>query len=149
MSFQEKRMVISFVSTLLVFSIYGAVIFQMHQHGRFDGADATSLLGRAILILIVGAIILNIALTIIFSIVMAIAQRESDPSFVVDERDRHIELRATAISYYVFGTGFTLSMVALALGQPALWVFNMIVASFGVATLVEILAQIYFYRRGF
>jgi hypothetical protein len=149
MTFQEKRMVASIFTTLLVFGIYFAAMIQMVQGGRFDGADASSLLGRSILILIVCSIILNIILTILFNIVFAIADRESNPSFVVDERDRLIELRANTISHYAFGAGFILSMVALAVGYSPFLVFNLIVASFGTASLVENAVQLCFYRRGF
>lgn len=149
MSFQEKRMIASIVTTLVVFGIYFLVIFGMYQDGRFSGEDAFSLLGKSILVLIVGAIVLNIALTILFSIFLAIANRESNPSFVVDERDRQIELKASNISHYVFGAGFVLSMIAMATGQTPFLALNLIVGSFGVASLVECAIQIALYRRGF
>ncbi len=148
MSFQEKRMIASIVTTFVVFGTYFLVIFGMYRDGRFAGGDAFSLLGQSILVLIVGGIVLNIVLTILFSIVLSIANRESNPSFVVDERDRQIELRASNISHYVFGAGFILSMIAMATGQTAFLVFNLIVASFGVASLVECVTQITLYRRG-
>lgn len=149
MTFQEKRMIASIVTTIVVFGTFFLVILGMYQDGRFAGGDAFSLLGRSILVLIVGAIVLNVVLTILFSIVHSIANRESDPSFTVDERDRQIEQRASTISHCVFGAGFVLSMIALASGQTPFMVFNLIVASFGVASLVQCGTQIFLYRRGY
>ena len=149
MSYQEKRRIASIISSVLVFGVYFAIVIQMHQEGRFAGANATSLLGKSILLLIVGAIITNIVVTILFNIVSAIAEGESNPSFVVDERDKLIELKGMRISEWVTGFGFALSMGLLALGQSALLVFNVIVCGFALGDVVGSVAMLRIHRRGF
>jgi hypothetical protein len=134
---------------VLVFGIYYAVVIQMVQDGCFDEADATALLGKSILLLIIGGIVLNIIMAIVFNIVFAIAENESQPSFVVDERDKLIELRGLRISFYITGAGVILAMGALALGQSALLVFNLIVASFALGDVIGNIVMLRIYRRGF
>ena len=80
MPYQEKRIIASILNSVLVFGIYYAIVVQMFQNGRFDGADATTLLGKSILLLIVGGIVLNSLITIIFNILFAIAKQESNPN---------------------------------------------------------------------
>jgi hypothetical protein len=149
MSYHEKRSVASIVSTLLVFGTYYAAMIWMYQDGRFEGPDAASLIGLSILILIACAIAFNIVVTILFSIVFAIAEGDSHPSFVVDERDKLIELKGLRISAYLVGAGFVLSMAALALGQPVFLVFNFIVSSFAFGDVISNIAKLRMYRRGF
>ena len=149
MSYQEKRSIASVVSTLLVFGTYYMAMLWMYQAGRFGGPDAASLIGLSILTLIAGAIAFNIVTTILFSIVFAIAEGDAHPSFVVDERDKLIELNGLRVSAYLVGAGFILSMAALALGQPVFLVLNLIVFSFAFGDVIANCAKLRMYRRGF
>lgn len=149
MSYQEKRIVATIVSAVLVFGGYYAVVIQMAQNGRFDGADATALLGKSILVLIFAGIVLNILITIAFNILFAIAGKESNPSFVVDERDKLIELRGLRTAFRLTSVGVILAMGALALGYSIFLVLNMIVASFAVGDLIGNIVMLRNYRRGF
>jgi len=149
MSYQEKRSIASIVSTLLVFGTYYMAMLWMYQAGRFEGPDAASLIGLSILTLIAGAIAFNIVTTILFSIVFAITEGDAHPSFVIDERDKLIELNGLRVSAYLVGAGFILSMAALALGQPVFLVLNLIVSSFAFGDVVSNIAKLRMYRRGF
>jgi hypothetical protein len=149
MTYQEKNAITSLISTFIVFGIYYFQIFQFYQAGRFDAADANSFLGKAILVLIFGGIVVTIITAIVFNILHAIATNDPKPSFVVDERDQMIELRSTRVSYYVMGAGFVCSMGVLAMGHSPILVFNLIVTSFGIGATIEGVMRLIYYRRGY
>ncbi|MCP4418127.1 MAG: hypothetical protein GY805_16005 [Chloroflexi bacterium] len=91
---------------------------------------------------------MSIITAILVSIIQAIATREKEPS-LLDERDQLIHLKADRNSYTVFGSGFLLAMIMLAVGLPPLVMFNLIVFSVFGAGIVGYITQIYLYRRGF
>ncbi|HFE39444.1 MAG TPA: hypothetical protein ENK06_13700 [Gammaproteobacteria bacterium] len=137
------------IASLLVFGVYAYFVLQLYQEGRFVGPEGVQLIGKSILWLIGGGIVFNIIVHIVFNIIFAIADRDENPSFVVDERDRMIELRALRVAYYVLGIGFVSAMIALALGQGVLVTFNVIIFSFFMSGIIESLMQLFYYRRGF
>ncbi len=149
MPYQEKSAIISVFVGVIIFALYFYFTWQNFQSGLFEGADAGAQIGRSILWLIGGGIILNIIAHIGFSIIHAIVTNDQKPSFVVDERDKLIELLSLRFAYYIFGAGFLISMIALALNQSFFIVFNIIIFSAFIASLVEGLMQIFLYRRGF
>jgi len=149
MSYQEKRAIASIISSVIMFGIYYMIIYRMYRDGSFAGADAGSLLGKSVLILIAGGIILHIIVTIICNILFALAERECNPSYVVDERDKLIELRSMRFSEWVTGLGFVLSMIALAMGQPAFLVINLIVGAFALGSVMGSVAMLAIHRKGF
>ena len=74
--------------------------------------------------------------------------KEEEPS-LSDERDQLIDLRANRISYAVFGVGFIISMVSLAVGMRPLVMFNLIIYALFGASIVGYITQLVLYRRGF
>ncbi len=149
MNHQVKTTYAGLFSGILIFALYFWRISFLHGQGRFEGADAMSLLAKTFLLMIPSGIFITIVSMILFSIIFAIATNDANPSFVVDERDRLIELRALRWSYYIFGAGFIGSMIALALGYTAFTVFNLIIGSMMLATLAEGLIQLAMHRRGY
>lgn len=149
MSYQEKSIYVNLFSSILLFAIYGYFMMQMYQEGQFVGEAGAQLIGKSILWLMGAGVVLLIVGHIVFNIVYAIVKQESNPSFVVDERDKLIELRALRVAYYVLGAGFVGAMVALAMGQGVFVTFNILIASLLVSGLSESLTQLILYRRGF
>ncbi len=149
MSHQVRTTYASLFSGILIFVLYFWRISYLNGQGRFDGPDAMAVLAKTFLLMIPGGIILTIISMILTSIIFAIATNDAKPSFVVDERDRMIELRALRVSYYIFGAGFIGAMVALALGQTVFTVFNLIIAAMMLATIAEGLIQLALHRRGY
>ncbi len=149
MPYQEKSAIVSLISGVVVFALYYYFIRQMYQAGAFEEPGAGAEIGKSILWLIFGGIVVNIIGHIVFSTIYAIANREDAPSIVVDERDKLIELRALRVAYYIFGAGFVAAMIALALEQTYFLTFNILIFSFFVAGVAEGLMQVYLYRRGF
>ncbi len=149
MTYQEKNVAVSLISGVIVFALYAYFTRQMYQAGVFEGPGAGAQIGKSILWLIFGGIIVHIIAQIIFSIAHAIITKEAKPSSVVDERDRLIELRALRVAYYIIGAGFVGAMIALALEQTYFLTFNIMIFSFFAASVVEGLVQLFLYRRGF
>ena len=149
MTYQEKNVLVSLVSGVIVFALYAYFTRQMYQAGAFEGPDAGAQIGMSVLWLVFGGIVVHIIAQIVFSTAHAIIAREAKPSPVVDERDRLIELRALRVAYYIIAMGFVGAMIGLALGQTYFATFNIIVFSFFAASLVEGLVQLFLYRRGF
>ena len=149
MNFEVKNIYAGFISTVIIFTTYFIIVSGMYSEGRFEGAEGNALLGKAIVSLIVGGIIVHIVIAILTSIVMAIATNDPKPSFVVDERDKLIELRGLRVSYHVFGAGYVAAMIVLAFGVEVFWVFNLLLASCAISVLAEGLIRLRYYRRGF
>lgn len=149
MNFEVKNIYAGFVSTAIIFTTYFIVVSEMYSEGRFDAANGNALLGKAILSLMVGGIVVHIVVMILTNIVLAIATNDPKPSFVVDERDKIIELRGLQVSYFVFGAGYVGAMIMLAMGFAVFWVFNMLLAACAVSVLVEGAIRLFYYRRGF
>lgn len=148
MSYQERRAIVSFVSTALIAMIYAAIMVQRYPAGDAYSADVFRFWGAFILILIPVSIIAKILVTIGFSIVNTIATREEDQE-VMDERDKLIELRATRNSQYVFGIGVVLAMSALVIDQTPSVMFALLFCAGVVSELVSEASTFFIYRRGF
>ncbi|MBL1434581.1 MAG: hypothetical protein COB08_000070 [Rhodobacteraceae bacterium] len=149
MNFEVKNIYAGFASTIIIFTIYYIVVSGMHSAGRFEGPEGPALLGKAILALMAGGIVVHIVMLILANIVFAILQRDSKPSFVVDERDKLIELRGLRVSYYVFGTGYVAAMIGMAMGLSVFWVFNLLLVFCALSALIEGVVKLALYHRGF
>lgn len=150
MSHEEKNTYAHLASTALVTAAYFIYVSQLAGSGAFDGPDGLAALGRTVLLVMVGGgIVANIVIVILFNIGFAIAAGDPNPSFATDERDKLIELRSFRVAALGLGVGFVSSMGALALGQPAFVVINMIVATGALADLLASAVKLLEYRRGF
>ena len=148
MSYQERRAIVNFISSILITALYSLYMFQ-----RYPDADAYSVevfryWGWFILILIPVSIVARIIIYIIFIILNTIATRELEPS-ISDERDKLIELKSARISLYVFTLGFLLAMISLVLEQTPSVMFIILISAGLLSDTLNELAQFYFYRRGF
>jgi hypothetical protein len=147
MSFQEKKNIVSLISTFLIFGSYWLYVFQKHPFGSLDQENTLSFWGSFILILIPVTIAAKIIISIVFTVINRIATNEQEPSFS-DELDKLIELKATRNSHYVFLLGFVLSMVTLVMDMPANTMFIILICSGFVSEVIGYISQLYFYRKG-
>ncbi|MEQ8673862.1 MAG: hypothetical protein RLP44_12680 [Aggregatilineales bacterium] len=149
MSYQEKNITVSMISTLLIFAYYLARMFQLLQQDSIDPAEVYSLWG----IIVVLGIVVNIASTIITYIVLEIFHIviKGDPpdSQVTDERDELIDLKGTRNTAYVMGAGMLISMASQIVDMPPLTMFNLLFFFAILSAIVGDFSQLYFYRRGF
>jgi MFS family permease len=149
MSAQERRSLISLVSNVLIFGIFFAIILGQYQDGRFDGEDASRLIGQAVLWLIGAQIVAAIVGAILLAIITAVVTGRNPEPDVTDERDKLIELRALRVSFYLFGAAFVGVILAMALGTTFVVAFLAIIISLAVADAFGNVVRIWLYRRGF
>ena len=148
MSYQEKKMIVNIISTILIFGIYSIYVYNKHETGEIDLINDLSQWGIFFLILIPVSIVANIIIEIIFHIIHYITNAEDDPS-IVDERDKMIFMKGVRNSYIVFIFGFLASMVTLALDYP-IHIMFLVLFGFGfISSIIADITQFYFYRRGF
>lgn len=147
MSFQEKKNIVSLITTLLIFSLYSMYVFQKYQEGSFHTSNAFSFWGAFILILIPVSILAKIIIHIVFSIINTIATNEKEPR-ITDELDQLIELKSTRNSHYVFIIGFLLAMIPLVMDQPPYVMFIILISSGLLSEVIGVITQLYLYRRG-
>lgn len=148
-SYQEKSIVISLIGSILVYIVFGALVVQRYRTGGFDSATVFQFWGRAFLLLIGVQIGLAIIGHIVLHVIHAVAAREDEIPTFEDERDKLIELKATRNSSVVFGVGFVISMIALAVGiSPTVMPVIMMIFIMAAEILGNI-SKLYLYRRGF
>lgn len=147
MSYQEKKSIVSLISTLLIFGFYCMYVFQKYPAGSLDQADTFRFWGSFILILIPVTITAKIIISIVFNIIHRIATNEAEPSFA-DELDKLIELKATRNSHYVFTFGFLLAMGSLVMDMQPTVMFIILIGSGLVSEIVGVITQLYHHRKG-
>jgi len=147
MSYHERRAFASLISTIVISAIYFVYVFQRYP-GNSYSADAFRFWGSSIFLLVPLSIVAQIVVQIASSIVNSMAPHEKE-SFVADERDKLIELRALRNSLYVFVLGFSLAMGSLVVEMPPSVMFIILFFSGFVSGMVGYISQLYFYRRGF
>lgn len=147
MDLKERRILVSLIGSVLVLSIYSMLVYYKYIAGNTEVLNDLRFLGKSFLILIPVAIVIQIIIQIVFAIVTKIASDEDiDP--IEDERDKLIELKAIKISHYIFLIGFMLAMGCLALGMKP-WVMIVVLISSGfVASVVNEILRLYYYRKG-
>jgi len=148
MSYQGNQTIAYLISSLLGAGIYSFYAIQQYQRGGFASTTISSQWGTAMLVVIGIQIILSIVSAFLVTILQAIREREEKPS-LADERDQLIELKANKIAYSVFGIGFLIAMITLAVGLRPLVMFNMLIVSLYTAAILGYIVQLSLYRRGF
>ncbi len=148
MSYHEKNNYVELLSTLVVFGFYFTRMFALFTNGDMAGENANMLLGQNILWLLGISVVVHIVGHIVFATAMTIITKDHDPSYVIDERDKLIELKGMRVGYYVLGGGFVCSMIVLAMGYETVLVFNLIVAAFALGSIGGNITRIALYRLG-
>ena len=117
LSFQEKSVIVSLLTSTVVYAIFAVLVWQRYRAGSFDTDSVLVFWGRALLILIGLQIVFQIVAQILLAIFHTIVTREEeDPSFE-DERDKLIELKSTRNQFVVFGVGVLLAVLMRQLRQ--------------------------------
>ncbi len=151
MSFQEKNVTVSLVNFTLILGFFLIRLFHMIQNETFNSTSLFRLWG----IIIVLAVIVTIAATILTHIVSVIIQAiktgEENPQVedLEDERDKLIDLRGTKVTYFISSIGVFLAMLTFALGQPPLVMFTLLIFFGVVAQIIGDISRLVLYRRGF
>ena len=162
MSYQEKKAIVSLVTSALLFSAYCVYAF-----GKAGMAHLNDLpfWAKTILIFIGIGIVALIIIQIVFHILLAVGkavqkkikdeniddeeiEHELKNEIVEDEMDKLIELKASKIGYSVLGFGLIAALVAVAFGASAVVLVNLVFASAWAGSFIEGLVQIRYYRKG-
>lgn len=147
MSFQERRAIVSLISTILIAVLYSAYMIQRYPAADDYSVEVFRFWGAFFLILIPVAIVAKIIIHIAFIIINTIATREEE-SDIMDERDKLIEMKATRNSQYLFGLGVALALGALVIDLPPSAMFIILLCAGVVTEIISEISQFYFYRRG-
>jgi hypothetical protein len=147
MSAHERQAVVSLLTTLLVAAFFVGSVLPRYPAGNPYAPAVFHFWGLAFVVLVPVSIVANIAVSIVFSVVYAMATRQKASSFA-DERDKFIELRALRISLYVFTAGFSLAMGSLAIGMPPSVMFIVLMGAGYGSGLVGNISKLYLYRQG-
>lgn len=151
MSFQEKNITVSLVTSTLILGFYLIRISQMFQGDGLISTNLFRLWGIVIGLTIITNILGTILTHIVSAIIEAIKTGEEDPKIedFEDERDQLIDLKGTKVAYIVSSIGVFLSMLAFVFGQPPLVMFSLLIFSGLVAQIIGDISRLVLYRRGF
>lgn len=150
MPFEEKTTWVSVAVGSVVAAAYVAAV--LPQLGDTPTADIAY--QRPLVI----AAIATIVLTVIGSIVMAVASAigaeirqpgSGEDVGRTDERDALISRRGDVVGYYVASAGALLALVITMLELDYFWIASTLYLSFAVAGLASGLVKLRAYRRGF
>ncbi|AJY74195.1 hypothetical protein [Paenibacillus beijingensis] len=147
MSYQEKKNIVSLISTIVVFGAYCWNVYLRYNDTNMEGAELFRFWGAAILILVPVSMVARMIIEIIFIIINWLSTKEAAPSFA-DELDKIIELKAIRISYFVFILGFLLAMGSLVLQMKLSSMFIIMFLSGFTADVAGIIWRLYLYRKG-
>lgn len=156
MSYQEKKLIASIVSGMLVLAAYCIYVFGVNLAlGDLKHCAATMLIFIGIG---VGA---TIIVQIIFHIVYAASlakktgrcddkqiNSEMEANMVEDEMVKLIDLKSSRVGYVIAGIGFVAGLVSLVLGAEAAVMLNIFFISCSVGSIIEGLSGLYYYRKG-
>lgn len=177
MSYQEKRTIAYLVTGIPVLIAYGIYAFMTFQAAG-PQVDDLSFWARAMLIFmaigvviaIITQVVLHIGIVAGFEIKKQITteiakkiNQELPPNAQVptqleeldttefeieDEMEKVIALKAMKIGYMIAGLGFLVALITLALKMPPSFMLNLLFFTFGIASLTESMAHLYYYKRG-
>jgi hypothetical protein len=149
MSTRKISIDVSLVSTLLILGYYLLNLIPMIRQGNLNSDDVF----RLAAVVVVAAIVLNIAGNIITMIVIHIihavrTRSDQELRLIEDERDNLIGLKGTQVAYFALSLGLLVALLTFVFGQPALLMFSLIIFFALLAEICGDLAQLYFYSRG-
>ena len=147
MTYQEKKSIVSLVSTILIFGSYCLYMYPRHPKEGLKSLGTFHYWGSFVLNLLLFSIVAHIMISIVFNLVFRMTTGEKEPAFA-DELDKLIDLKATRISFFVFIVGFLLAMGSLVLYQPSQAMFIILIISGFISDLTGSVTKLYHYRKG-
>lgn len=146
MSHEERSTVFQIFIGICINAYIVWRLLHLNSSGAFDGADAVEIWARTVLWTILFAVIFSIAVMILGNILMAIANRDPKPSFVVDERDNMIRNTGNRITVACIGLGFMGALFAMAFGVGEILGLTAILLSFSIGSMIGELGKLVRYR---
>lgn len=148
MSYEERNTLVGIIVNLITTSYMIMRLRQLRASGALEAPDAVQVWAQAFLWVVPIAIGATIALVILFNIVFAIATRDENPDFTVDERDKVFQMRGMATTMIVASFGFLGAMIGLALGWAPVTGLIVIYFSYAAGDMAGNLFKLFNYRVG-
>jgi hypothetical protein len=157
MSYQEKRTIASIVVGALILVAYCAYALSVYKS---DAAGSVAFWAGAMLIFIgIGAaavIVVQIIFHILLAASIAVKEKSNEQklknkiaaSFVEDEMDKLIELKASRLAFTIAGFGFVAGLVLLVLDFSPAVMLNILFLSCLIGSLFEGFLNLHYYRKG-
>ncbi|ETT47447.1 MULTISPECIES: hypothetical protein [unclassified Paenibacillus] len=147
MTYQEKKSIVSLISTLLIFTVYLLYRYPQYPNEVLDSKVTFHYWGSFILVLTLVSIAAHIVISIVFNIIFRMTTGEKEPAFA-DELDKRIDLLALRNSFAMFVSGFLLAMGSLVIDQPLKVMFIILIAAGFLSDVTGSISRLYYYRRG-
>lgn len=147
MTYQEKKSIVSLISTILIFTVYLLYRYPQYPNEVLDSKVTFHYWGSFVLVLTLVSIAAHIVISIIFNIIFRMITGEKEPAFA-DELDKRIGLFAFRNSFAMFVSGFLLAMGSLVIDQPLKVMFIVLIVSGFLSDVTGSISRIYYYRRG-
>ena len=164
MSYQEKKVITSIVTGVLVLAAYCIYAFG-RVHPGASAPDNLKFWAITMLIFIGIGIVASIVIQIIFHILLSVSiavkrkiqdekcedkeiEKKIKAEMVEDEMGKLIELKSMRPAFLIVGIGFVSALVFLVFNYSPAVMLNILFISFSVGSLFEGFAQLYYYRRG-
>ncbi|MFC5406623.1 hypothetical protein [Cohnella soli] len=147
MTYQEKKSIVSLISSILIFAAYCLYRYPQYPEGVMDSKEIFHYWGSFVLVLTLVSIAAHIVISIIFNIFFRMTTGEKEPSFA-DELDKLIDLKAFRNSFLVFILGFLLAMGSLNFDQPSKVMFIILIVSGFLSDVTGSLTRLFHYKKG-
>ena len=164
MSYKVKNTIVSMLTGALVLAAYCIYAFGKVQSNTV-APDDMKFWATAILVFIGIGVAAMIVIQIIFHILLSVSMAVKDQvqngkyddkkvekalkqEMVEDEMDKLIALKSMRIGFATVGTGFIAALIALVLNYYAAVMLNILFLSFSIGSMIEGVAQLFYYRRG-
>ena len=164
MSYQEKKIIASIFSGIIILAAYCIYAFGKYQAGfvaqgdlKFWAITMLIFIGIGIVVTVVILIVFHILLSIAIAVKEKIRDEDYDDKLieknikaqmVEDEMDKLIELKSSKVGYTFCGIGLVAGLFSLVFNYPPMVMLNVIFLSFSAGSIVEGFTQLYFYRKG-
>ncbi len=151
MSFKQKNIIVTLVNFSLILGFYLTRLSHLVQNENFNPTSIFRLWGIVIVLAVVVTIAATILTHIVSAIIEAVRTGNENPKVedFEDERDKVIYLRGTSLTYAVSSVGGFLAMLSFVLGQPPLVMFVLLIFFGVLAQIVGDIARLVLYQRGF
>lgn len=162
MSYQEKKIIVSVCTGILVLAAY--IIYALSQSAAV-APDDLKFWATAILLFIGIGIVASIVIQIVFHILLSIGyaikeklsngacddkeiEKALEQNMVEDEMDKLIGLKSMRIGFAVAGGGFVIALLSVVLNFSTVIMLNVMFVSFSTGVIAEGVTQLHFYKKG-
>lgn len=164
MSYQVKRTIVSITMGALILAAYCLWALGKVRLGAAV-LDDLKFWASAMLVFIGIGIGATIVIQIVFHILLSVGiavkkqvqngkcddkdvEKEIKLEMVEDEMDKLIALKSMRVAFVIAGIGFVAALASLVLNFSPAAMLNILFVTFSLGSIVEGIAQLYFYKRG-